>query len=124
MGMSKLPMEIGQHYHILKKHRSNSMKQEIDVFSILVIIVDILSIAFLVWRATSKTATLWGAARFIYWWVAFTLLYHVFIYSYSLLILHPLEDIFIPYFLHNFVVLYVLNPILIAIIHYRGGHLL
>lgn len=100
------------------------MKPELDVFSILVIIADLFAITFLIWRVTKKKATLWGSARFIYWWVVFTLMYHVIIYGLSLFLPHPLEDTFIPYFLHNFVILYVINPVLIALIHWRGGHLL
>ena len=97
---------------------------EIDVLSIIVIVIDLLVSSFLIWRAIDKKATLWGSARAIYMWVAALTIYHCIIYTISLSLPHPFEDQIIVNFLHPIVMLYVLNPLLIAIIHYRGGHLL
>jgi hypothetical protein len=93
-----------------------------DVLSITVIIVDLLVISFLLWRMTSKTATLWGVAREIYGWVALLTLYHCAVYIATLFVDNP--NGLIQSMLHPVVILYMVNPLLIAIIHYRGGHVL
>jgi hypothetical protein len=97
---------------------------EFDILAYLVIITDILVASFLIWRAFAKKATLWGAARFIYVWVAAFSLYHAGIYVYSLFFNHTYEPHIVYQFLHPVVLLYILNPLLIAIIHWKGGHLL
>ena len=97
---------------------------EFDILAYLVILGDLSVAGFLIWRALVKKATLWGAARFIYIWVALFSLYHAVIYTYSLFFNHVLESNIVYQFLHPIVLLYILNPLLIAIIHWRGGHLL
>lgn len=93
----------------------------VDILSILVILFDLFVISFLTWRILDKKATLWGASRFIYGWVAFLTLYHGVIYVISLFVADP--DVLINNTLHPFVLLFVLNPVLIAIVHWRGGYL-
>lgn len=92
-----------------------------DVLSYLVILADIGVIAFLTWRIMSKNATLWGAARFIYGWVIALTLFHLVVYAISLFHKNPQELISIT--LHPLVLFYMINPLLIAIIHWRGGRL-
>lgn len=94
---------------------------DIDILSLVVIWFDCACAAFLVWRAVAKKATLWGAARGIYGWVALLSLYHCSIYAASLFVAEPNHLIYGC--LHPFVVLFMLNPLLIAIIHWRGGKL-
>ena len=96
----------------------------IDILAILVIIADISVAGFLIWRAVTKKATLWGTARLIYWYVALLTIYHGVVYAYSLIQSHTSEAIILYAFLHPVVLLYIANPLLIAIIHYKGGHLL
>jgi hypothetical protein len=81
---------------------------EFDILAYLVILGD-LSVA---------------AARFIYIWVAAFSLYHAVIYTYSLFFNHVYEANIVYQFLHPIVLLYILNPLLIAIIHWRGGHII
>jgi hypothetical protein len=95
-----------------------------DLFAIMVIIADIFASIFLIWRATHKKATLWGAARFIYWYIAVITLYHAVIYFISLFSPNISEQDLVYKYLHPIVLLYVVNPVLIAIIHWRGGHIL
>jgi hypothetical protein len=94
---------------------------DIDILSIMVILIDLCGAVFLIWRATHKKATLWGAARAIYVWVATLGLYHGIIYILSLFKDDP--NSLITQYLHPFVILFVINPILIALIHWRGGRL-
>lgn len=96
----------------------------IDILAILAIIADISVAGFLIWRATYKKATLWGTARLIYWYVALLTIYHGVIYTYSLTLTRANEAIALHSFIHPMVLLYIANPLLIAIIHYKGGHLL
>lgn len=96
----------------------------IDILAILVIIADISVAGFLIWRAVTKKATLWGTARLIYWYVALLTIYHGAVYAYSLTLTHANEAIALHSLLHPVVLLYIANPLLIAIIHYKGGHLL
>jgi hypothetical protein len=93
----------------------------IDILSLLVILLDFLTMGFLIWRLFDKKATLWGSARLIYGWIALIVAYHCVIYIISMCSADP--DILIFQLLHPVVVLYILNPLLIAIIHYRGGRL-
>ena len=92
-----------------------------DVLSVIVIIFDLNVAGFLLWRILDKKATLWGASKIIYWWVIFLSLYHCGIYIVSMFIKDP--EALIVSKLHPIVLLYVLNPLLIAIIHWRGGRL-
>jgi hypothetical protein len=94
---------------------------DIDVLSYFVIPVDMICVAFLMWRVFSKNATLWGAARFIYVWVSLLTAYHGVIYILTLF--SPQPNVLIQNTLHPFVILFIMNPLLIAIIHWRGGHL-
>jgi hypothetical protein len=90
----------------------------------MVILVDLFVVAFLTWRATAKKATLWGRARLIYGWVAILAFYHGTIYIIALFLPPTQGNLLIVDMLHPVVVLYVLNPLLIALIHWRGGRLL
>lgn len=92
-----------------------------DILSYLVIFVDVAVATFLIWRATAKKATLWGSARFIYIWVTALTFFHLIVYVVSLF--SPNPDELISSTLHPVVLFYMLNPLLIAIIHWRGGHL-
>jgi hypothetical protein len=94
----------------------------INLLSYIVIIFDLASIAFLVWRIFDPKATLWFSAKFIYSWVSITTIYHVVIYIVSLFSPAPL--VLINNYLHPFVLFFVINPALIAIIHWRGGKFL
>ena len=96
--------------------------ENVNILSCIVILFDVLSIAFLVWRILNPKATLWGAAKFIYGWVAFTMTYHAVIYVISLFSPAPL--VLINNWLHPYVLFFVINPILIALVHWRGGKLL
>jgi hypothetical protein len=89
--------------------------------SLIVTAFDLISITFFLWRLFDRKATLWGAARLIYSWITFTLIYHVAIYVASLFNLDPLS--FINAWLHPYVLLFTINPVLVAIIHWRGGKL-
>ena len=93
----------------------------IDIPAFLVILADLMVSTFLLWRVFTKKATLWGAARFIYAWVAFLSAYHAGIYMYSLFQLQESESSIVYTWLHPFVVFFVISPVLIAIIHWRGG---
>lgn len=93
----------------------------LDILSILVIIIDLFVVCFLSWRALDKKATLWGSARLIYGWVVLLTTYHMVVYLFTLF--SPNPSSIIVQFLHPFVMLFTLNPALIAIIHYRGGKL-
>jgi hypothetical protein len=95
----------------------------VDILSIFVILFDLAVVSFLTWRSTAKKATLWGSARIIYLYVAALTLYHAVIYSITLLSPGVNPSILIDKYLHPFVFLFVLNPCLIAIIHWRGGRL-
>ena len=95
-----------------------------DLFAIFVVIADIFVSTFLIWRAIHKKATLWGVARLIYWYVALMTLYHGAIYLISMFIPAIPESQFVYTYLHPVVLLYIINPVLIAIIHWRGGHIL
>jgi hypothetical protein len=95
-----------------------------DILAYLIIITDILIATFFLWRVSVKNATLWGAARFIYCWVAAFSLYHGSIYIYSQFFSKIPESAVVYTYLHPIVLLYMLNPLLIAIIHWRGGRLL
>ena len=95
----------------------------LDILSIMVIVFDLGTMSFLTWRATAKKATLWGAARFIYLYVAATTLYHAVIYSITLFHSIANQNAILMTYLHPFVFMYVINTGLIAIIHWRGGHL-
>lgn len=92
-----------------------------DILSYLVIIADAAIVAFLFWRMISKNATLWGAARIIYGWVIALTLFHLVVYVISLFSKDPQDLISIT--LHPLVLFYMLNPLLIAIIHWRGGRI-
>lgn len=92
-----------------------------DILSYLVIIADIAVASFLTWRVIAKNATLWGAAKFIYGWVITLTLFHLVVYIVSLFSSNPNE--LISNTLHPVVLFYMLNPLLIAIIHWRGGRL-
>jgi hypothetical protein len=94
-----------------------------DLLHIITILLDVSVAAFLIWRATCKKATLWGAARFIYGFVAVLTLYHAGVYAYTLFLPAATEHATVSDLLHYVVQLYMLNPLLIAIIHWRGGHL-
>jgi hypothetical protein len=96
-------------------------KEAIDILSVFVIIADIAIASFFIWRARAKKATLWGAARFIYVWIAALSIWHCLVYGLSLIMV---SDMPIDRLLHPMVVLYMLNPLLVAIIHYRGGRIL
>jgi hypothetical protein len=96
----------------------------LDTLAILVVIADLCTGAFLIWRATTKNATLWGAARLIYWYIAIMTLYHGVIYFIGMIIISMTESQFVHIYLHPIVLLYIINPVLIAIIHWRGGHIL
>jgi hypothetical protein len=93
-----------------------------DILSYIVIVTDILIISFLLWRVFDKKATLWGYARGIYVWIATLTLYHGIVYIGTLFSQTP--DKLINNFLHPIVILFIINPLLIAIIHWRGGRLL
>jgi hypothetical protein len=95
-----------------------------DLLAYLVIIADLAIAAFLIWRATAKKATLWGAARIVYWYVALLSLYHAGIYIYTIFFPNSVEAQIVYQYIHPFVILYLVNPLLIAIIHYKGGHIL
>jgi hypothetical protein len=94
---------------------------EIDILSVIVIFFDLVVSAFLTWRIFDKKATLWGASKFIYGWVTLLTLYHCAIYITSLFVREP--NRLISQYLHPVVLLFVLNPFLIAIIQWRGGKL-
>jgi len=92
-------------------------------FHYIVLFIDILLAAFFIWRVWDNKATLWGAAKIIYGWVAFTYAYHGFIYALTIRY-QNLGDLLIDKLLHPFVFLFMLNALLVALIHYRGGHIL
>lgn len=94
---------------------------DVDLLSFVVILVDLCAAIFLIWRATAKRATLWGAARIVYLWIALMTLYHAVVYVATLI--HGNENYYIATYLHPCVFLFILNPLLIAIIHWRGGRL-
>lgn len=91
-------------------------------FHYIVILLDLFIASFLIWRIWDKKTTLWRAAKIIYGWVALLSIYHAIIYC--LTILYPSTDTWIDTFLHPFVALFMLSPLLIAIIHWKGGHIL
>jgi len=95
----------------------------IDPEHILVILIDLATASFLFWRVSSKKATLWGASKGIYSWVALLSLYHAVIYSYMLFLPYEIHNTIINVYIHPIVLLLMLNPLLVAIIHWRGGHL-
>jgi hypothetical protein len=95
---------------------------KLDITSIMIIVIDIFVSGFLIWRATCKKATLWGTARFIYMYIATMVLYHGSIYLIGMFVSVP-EAEFVHTYLHPVVVLYMINPVLIALIHWRGGRL-
>jgi hypothetical protein len=99
------------------------MTFNMDILHTAVIIVDIFVVIFLIWRALTPKATLWGSARFIYIWIATLTLYHAVIYSIGFFLPDGGEYL-IKIWLHPLVVLYTLNPVLIAIIHWKGGRLI
>jgi hypothetical protein len=92
-----------------------------DIWSYVVILVDLVVSIFLMSRVVDKKATLDRNARLIYVWVTTASIYHGVIYVASLVTGNP--DKTIVAFLHPVVVLYMLNPLLVAIIHWRGGKL-
>ena len=92
------------------------------ILSLMVIVVDFLGAAFIIWRISDKKATLWGTSRIIYGWIALLMIYHGIIYIISFF--HYDATVLILEYLHPFVLFYVLNPILIALIHWRGGRLI
>lgn len=95
-----------------------------DIFAIMVILGDLFVSGFLIWRATDKKATLWGATRIIYWYIALLTIYHAIVYIISTFFITIPESEFIYKYLHPIVFLYIVNPVLIAIIHWRGGHII
>jgi hypothetical protein len=87
------------------------------------VILDILIATFFFWRVTRKEATLWKEARAIYWWIAINTLYHAIAYGFTLV--NPLyADLIRHEILLPLVPLFSLNIVLVAIIHWRGGHIL
>jgi cytochrome c oxidase assembly factor CtaG len=94
----------------------------IDILSVIVVILDLVMTSFLVWRATAKHATLSKGSRFIYLWIAFCSLYHCVIYFMTMLDPAASNQL-IETLLHPFVAMFMLNPLLIAIIHWRGGNI-
>jgi hypothetical protein len=94
-----------------------------NILDFTVLLIDILTTAFLIWRISKKNATLWGASRIIYGWIALTAIYHAAIYGFQILF-PPLADAIRHNLLLPFVALYTLNPLLIGLIHWRGGRLL
>jgi len=97
---------------------------QLDILSIIVILFDLGVSSFLMWRATSKKATLWGSARLIYVYITLMTLYHAVIYVLTLFATNTSPEALLSTYLHPFVFLYILNPGLIAIMHWRGGHIL
>lgn len=97
-------------------------KIQFDILSVMVLLVDLGSATFIMWRATARRATLWPSARIIYGWISFLLVFHAVIYFISLFVPDP--NALIQTYLHPFVVLFILNPLLLAIIHWRGGRLI
>ena len=98
------------------------MSTSINILSCIVILFDLVSLGFLVWRIVDPKATLWLSAKLIYGWIVFTLIYHVGVYLVSLF--NPSPMILINSYLHPFVLFFVINPTLVAIIHWRGGKFL
>lgn len=94
----------------------------VNALSFIVILFDLASIVFLVWRIADPKATLWLSAKLIYGWIVLTLTYHITVYIISLF--HPSPLVLINNLLHPFVLFFVINPTLVAIIHWRGGKLL
>jgi hypothetical protein len=94
---------------------------EFDILALAVILIDLAALGFLLWRIFDKKATLWGNAKLIYGWVALLTLYHAVIYGVSLFTGN--QSALVNVYLHPIVVMYMLNPLLIAIIHWRGGKL-
>jgi hypothetical protein len=94
----------------------------VNFLSSIVIFFDLASIVFLTWRIFDKKATLWGIAKGIYGWIVLTLLYHVTVYIASLF--NPAPLVLINNLLHPVVLFFVINPTLVAIIHWRGGKFL
>jgi len=94
-----------------------------DILAYFVILIDLFTSAFLIWRAVTKSATLWGASRFVYFWIAAITFYHAMVYLYTIFLPASIEGIIVYKFIHPIVILYILNPLLVAIIHYRRGHL-
>ena len=92
-----------------------------DILAILVIIADIFIVSFLTWRIVDKKATLWGGAKLIYGWIALMSLYHLGVYVATLFSANP--SALIAVLIHPLVVLFTINPGLVAIIHWRGGKL-
>jgi hypothetical protein len=95
---------------------------EFDALSLIVIILDLFIATFLIWRVFNKKATLYWNSRVVYFWIALTNLYHGAIYVATFFVSSP--NVLIIQWLHPIVVLYMLNPLLIAIIHWRGGRIL
>ena len=93
-----------------------------DILHIFVIIIDLFVAGFLLWRVFTPKATLWKKARIVYVYIAGLTLYHATIYVITLFTLN--EASLINTWLHPLVILYTINPVLVAIIHWRGGHLL
>ena len=94
----------------------------INALSIIVILFDLASIAFFTWRISDPKATLWFSAKVIYIWINVTMIYHLAVYVVSLFSPSPL--VLINNYLHPFVLFFVINPTLVAIIHWRGGKFL
>jgi hypothetical protein len=96
----------------------------LDILAYLVILIDLFTTGFLLWRVSVKKATIDIGARLVYIWIALIYLYHATIYIFTLFQPDIRESIIIYNWIHPLVALYVLNPLLVAIIHYRHGSLL
>jgi hypothetical protein len=94
-----------------------------DLLALFTVIIDIFMAAFFFWRVTRKKATLWKESRIIYWWIALNIVYHALGYGFAFI--HPLyADSIRHALLLPFVALFSLNPFLVAIIHWKGGHII
>jgi len=96
----------------------------LDYEHIFIVLTDLIVASFLIWRIFSKKAVLWGTSKVIYSWISLTSLYHAFIYFYMLFTPLANHGVIITTYLHPIVILFMLNPLLIAIVHWRGGNLL
>jgi hypothetical protein len=96
----------------------------IDILSVFVVLFDFIIISFLTWRVIDKNATLWGSSKIIYIYISLLTLYHSIIYVITLFHSTWQQVLMIDKYLHPLVFLFMLNPLLIAIIHWRGGRVL
>lgn len=90
-----------------------------DFLSLIVIMIDIATIGLVIWYIFRKRQKLWTAAKIVMIWIILVSFYHVVIYSLSLFAPNP--DHFIQSMLHPVVVFFVLDPLLLIILLWRGG---